>query len=727
MSEPGSSGLRRRLSLTLVGVALVSVLLLSVVNYLFARMLIGDSVEAQLVSVRDTRVEALQNGFERVVFQTSTLAANPDVVTALQDLAGEYGRLRDDISADQVAELEAIYDREVLPPFIEAGAAISAADLVPDGAAGRYLQQWYIAENPNGFDERDLLDDAGDGSGYSAAHARHHPVLRDLMVSAGASDLLFVDAQTTRVVYSVKKRIDLGTDALTWPPVGEELGTVDGVGPALEQLSGVAVGDAIVSDMVFYIPTRGDPVLFAAAAVRSGPDVVGAIVAQMPVEVVNDVITAGGDWDLLGLGETGEAYIVGADRAFRSESRAWVEDPAEYLGRLAESTGDQGTAELIGTVGSPVMIQRLANESVDTALNGNEYVGTVQNYLGSQVLSASAPVEVRGLDWVVVVEQNVSESNSALDAMVRSILVVLLILLPLIAVIGSLLARILTRPVQRLVHAAARIAAGDLETRVGDLGRNELGDLGDQLEGVASQLKAKEQAIVDEEQKIADMLGAAVPGRLVDRVRRGEDGIEDVFDTATVISILVDGIPEAAGADHDLALEVGDRLNEAVGPMLERFGVERVQRSSGSQLFLTGLEQPGPRTDDAARFALTAIETIAAIGAELGLTLTARAGLSAGDLATGVLGSGQLSFGVWGDPPDMAVMLASLAGPGQALVDPGVVEELGGDWDVGPLEQLPGLTDDIEAHAISGPRGASPASASSGRSRTPTPHPDPTP
>ena len=281
MSRSTDTGLRRRLSLTLVGVSLISVVLLSAVNLIFARQLINESVEEQLVSVRDTRIEALQNGVERIESRVSAMAATPSVVTALEELSAEYRQIDDDASPEQVAGLTQIYDDEFLPPFVDAGVDVDAAELVPASAAGRYLQHRYIAENPNGFDERGLLDDAGDGSGYSAAHAEHHPIMRDLLESIGGSDMLLVDTETLDVVYTVAKRIDLGTGGLTWPPVlSEATNNVRGIERALEQLSSVAVGETIVSDMTFYIPTRGQPVLFVAAAVQSGSGVVGAIVTR---------------------------------------------------------------------------------------------------------------------------------------------------------------------------------------------------------------------------------------------------------------------------------------------------------------------------------------------------------------------------------------------------------------------------------------------------------------
>jgi hypothetical protein len=38
-----------------------------------------------------------------------------------------------------------------------------------------------------------------------------------------------------------------------------------------------------------------------------------------------------------------------------------------------------------------------------------------------------------------------------------------------------------------------------------------------------------------------------------------------------------------------------------------------------------------------------------------------------------------------------------------------VVEELGTDWDLEPLGELPGVADDIRVHVVNGPMGARPA------------------
>ena len=692
----GNPGLRRQVSVTLVGVALVSVLLLASVQFVFARLLINDSAESQLAAVRDTRVQALEIGTDRLKSRVSSLAINPSVAEALVDLAREFDELDGDLTSDQIEDLTTLYDTEALPPFVQAGVDINSAELVPASAAGRSAQRLYISENPNGIGERDQLDDAGDGSGYSAAHAAHHPMLRALLENAGMSDLLLVNFDTGEVVYSTKKRVDLGTNSYTGPYADSGLGRV------VEKLTTVAPGNSVLSDTFFYIPTSGEPVFFLAAAVRSGTDLVGALVTEVPVRALTDVMTAGEGWQRLGLGASGESYIVGGDRTLRTETRAWLEDPADYLRRHLAQFDDPGATDLIELIGSPVLVQPVDNAAVTESLDGNQFSGTVNNYLGTKTLAASGPADVEGVNWAVVVEVDKSESDTALNSLLRRFSLVLAVLLPAIAIFGIFLARTLTKPAQKLVRSAERIAGGDLDTEISDLGQNELGDLGRQLGGVARQLESQEQAIVDEEQHINNILSALLPDRLVDRVRGGEEAIGDVFDTATVVSITIDDVPSAIANDADLALEVADRLNDETLALAERHGAERIQRSSASEMYLTGLNQDDAMVPDATAFALAAIQLVSEVGAEFGFEFTARAGISTGEVATGVLGNSQLSFGVWGDPTGMAMTLASLALPAQVLADGFVVEQLDRTWDIEELEELAGLADDIQAHVVSG-------------------------
>ena len=204
----------------------------------------------------------------------------------------------------------------------------------------------------------------------------YHPLLRSLMQNAGLSDLMFVDVDTGEVVYSVKKRIDIGTNAVNGPWADNGLGAV------VDAVATVPIGETVVSDTSFYVPARGQAVFLLATAIRSTGDATGALVAQLPVQALTDLATSGQDWELLGLDETGDVYLVGADGTLRTDTREWLDDPEQFLEEHFDRNADESLIEQMRLVGSAALTQRVDNRAVEAALSGDTFVGTVTTYDG---------------------------------------------------------------------------------------------------------------------------------------------------------------------------------------------------------------------------------------------------------------------------------------------------------------------------------------------------------
>ncbi len=700
MSRRHRSGLLRRLEVTMVGVALISVLLLSGINYVFARVLVSESVEAQLTALADTRVQALERGAIRLQADAATLAVSPSVVDGLEALAAGYAELeRVELTPEQSAQLDGAYDIAVEELVDTGGFDLPTGAVMPTSNAGRALQYNYILENPFDFGERAELDDAGDGSDYSAAHAEYHPVLRALARNSGWSDLLLVDAATREVVYSVDKHIDIGTNVTTGP------WAQNGLGDVIDRLTSTTVGEAVVGEMTFYVPARGEATIFLATAVRSGSEVTGAIITMLPVDLLTDLITGSQDWESLGLGKTGDVYLVGPDQTLRTEPRTWLDDPEAFLTTALARSGDEPIIEQMRLVGSPALRQVVDNAAIEAALNGDQFVGRVGSFDGDRTFAASGPVVLGNETWAVVVEQDRSEANEGLWTLLRSVLLVMVVLLPITALLGVWLARSLTRPFRQLVDAARCIARGESAPTVSTLGKNELGDVGRQLERVAARLDEEADRIAAEESQINEILGAVLPLRLVDRVRCGEETIADLVDTASAMSFLVHGVPEATGSNQDTVFELLEHLVAEVDRLAEEFEVQRVRLSTSNALFVAGLGQPGACVDDAVRFTVAIIDMVVSAGREYGQELTVRAGVATGDVASGVIGQQQLAFSVWGEPVSTAFSLASLAQPGEILIDTEVHDVMADEtvevWEMVRREDLPGLDENVEAWSIS--------------------------
>jgi len=670
--------LKSRLTRTLIGLGLISVVLLATVNFFVVRQLLDRGSSDQLRTVRTLQTEAVDLVLQRALNRVAVLGQDPGVAAALVDLQAAYGRTDQELDAAQLDQLRAAY-APVVGAYDAAGVEHPPVDeLLPSSTAGRYVQYEYIATN--GDEPRADLRDAGDGSEYSSAHAEHHDFLRSLASSFGAADLLLVGLDTGDVVYSTDKYVDLGTNVNDGPYAATGLGT------SFAKLAATATDHAAISDMAFYLPNSSAPVVHIAAAVRSDVEVVGAIVLTLRADGLTDLVTAGRDWDLLGLGDTGESYIVGTDRRLRTIPRAWFEDPAAYRRRFLSNGGSERDADLMDLTGSPVLLQTVDNTAVQTALEGDLFTGRVDDYLDRSVVAASGPLTGTDLGWVLVTQQQTRESRHELVQFVISILIVLAVLLVVLAVVGAVLARMLARPVQPLVAAAARIADGDYLTPTPDLGRNELGDVSRQLGTVASRLREQDESIAQEEARITTMLASVLPPALVDPVRQGRRELAEVVDTATVVSVTVRGIPAPSGADQDAIVELTTRLSDATTGLAAEFGLERGQVALEHQLFVAGRGHPDIAAEAAAAFATAVVAAIPAIGDEFGAGLTARAGLAAGAVATGVLGSRQVSFGVWGPPVNAAVRLSARAAAGQVVAEDAVVVELGDDWSIAAVD-----------------------------------------
>jgi HAMP domain-containing protein len=673
------TSLRSQLARTLVGLGLVSVLLLATVNIFVVRGLLDRGAREQLTTLRDLRRDSIELGIDRVTTRVALLGDDAGVASAVVDLSAAYSQLDSDLTDDQLADLEDAYS-DVVERYDDAGVERPpVAELLPTSTAGRYVQYEYVATQPAG--SRVDTVDAGDGSDYSAAHAEYHGFLRELASNVGASDLVLVDAGTGEVVYSVQKNVDLGTDVESGPYA------MAGLGTTWSNLATVAITDAVLGDSEFYLPSSQAPVIHIAASVRSGTEVVGAVIVTMETDVLTTIVTADQQWDDLGLGETGEAYLVGTDLRLRTVPRPWFDDPAAYIERFLANGGDDRTASLIEFTGSPVLFQEVDNAAVRAAIDGGDFIGTVDNYLGQQTLAASTPVDAGDLGWVVVTEQRTGEVREELEEFAISIAILLAVLLPILAIVGVLLARVLARPVRPLVDAAGQIADGHYDADVPDLGPTELGDVGRQLEGVADDLREQEASIAAEEDRITTMLASVLPPALVEAVRQGDRELGDVVDTGSVVAITVRGLPQGGGADGDVMAELVARAAEEFSDLIDRFGMERARMSPEQLIFVSGRGLDHHDATNAARFAVEAAAVVAAVGSEVGLVLTGHAGLGVGLIATGLLGSRQTSFGVWGDCVTRAVTLSRLAAAGEVLADVDVVDELDEDWDAEQARQ----------------------------------------
>jgi signal transduction histidine kinase len=134
--------------------------------------------------------------------------------------------------------------------------------------------------------------------------------------------------------------------------------------------------------------------------------------------------------------------------------------------------------------------RRLAEEGVE---NGGAPARTVERADGQRWLAAFAPVRRYG--WGAVVAQPASVAFGAAERLRFYTLAWAAAGLCLAAALGTLLARRVTLPVQRLSRAAGAIAAGEWGAEVDARGNDEIADLGRAFTRMTQELRRRDEEI----------------------------------------------------------------------------------------------------------------------------------------------------------------------------------------------------------------------------------------
>ena len=117
---------------------------------------------------------------------------------------------------DYVRQIEQDLTAEAGTPFVaEALTAFNRAFDALGPGAETALAALYVTGNPHPVGERQKLDDAADGSSYSALHARLHPTFRARLEAHGYYDTFLFDLDG-RVVYSVFNCHHYLADSFIW-------------------------------------------------------------------------------------------------------------------------------------------------------------------------------------------------------------------------------------------------------------------------------------------------------------------------------------------------------------------------------------------------------------------------------------------------------------------------------------------------------------------------------
>lgn len=297
-------------------------------------------------------------------------------------------------------------------------------------------------------EQGETLVDPADGSVYSRIHSRFHSHFEGVARRGAYADVILFNP-AGEVVYSVQKAEDYAASAKDHPgvPFFETL---------LEVLDAENGNETTFVDFSGYGST-GQSSAFLIAPVMQGEDVtLGAIAYRITAATIMSNLGRLG-----GLGETGTDFVIGADGIARTPAANW--------GGSAPDAASPLQTALAGSSG--VTLAPLAQSLIEGQATG------------------FAPADVFGQRWICVVQMAEAEMLEAVSGVLGSTLTYGTIILLLAAVIGTLIALSVTRPLRDLSGSIAAVSQEDYATPVPHVARgDELGAISRSLDALRGKL-----------------------------------------------------------------------------------------------------------------------------------------------------------------------------------------------------------------------------------------------
>ncbi len=321
------------------------------------------------------------------------------------------------------------------------------------------MKRYHDNHNIGAKDKFDVTD-----ASYQKIKQKYEQHLSHILETNGYHDLFLICKDHGHVMYSFGGESDLGENLSAGRLKDSNLA---------EAWKGVVENDRFyITDLEAYAPSNGAPAQFIASPLKDDQGNTVAVAAvQISDDLINNVIT-----DYIGLGETGESYLIGADGLMRSNSR-FREDA--------------------------VLKTKVVSETGTRAFDGQRGIDMVRDYRGILVISAYDKIDVAGLNWVILTEMNKGEVIKASTQLRNFILIISGIIIVLVIIGSWFVARTIAKPIEKAAEFASVISEGDLTQTIELNQKDEIGTMIAALSNMSTKLKSIVNEIFNGSESIA--------------------------------------------------------------------------------------------------------------------------------------------------------------------------------------------------------------------------------
>ncbi|NRB40220.1 MAG: HAMP domain-containing protein [Pseudomonadales bacterium] len=416
--------LAKKLTIVLLVIGILPATLIAFISLYQSSSALSEAKSDSLTAISELKAESVKEYYASLDGRLTSLAEGSISVNSLEAFVYSYNRYDKDIGIVDSSGLSDFYQTQFKNEYQKRNDKSLNTQSLYQGLSttAKSLQTHYIAKNSHPLGSKDKLMSADSGVQYDNVHGEFHPEWKGILESSGYYDIFIVDAKTHNIVYTVFKESDFATNLKSGPYKNSPLADVYNKALKLS-----ANQKSVLEDFSPYVASYDSPASFIAAPIRVNGTTIGVLICQVSIEQLNKVMSS-----QIGLGETGESYLIGGDYKMRTDSFHHKED---FSVDKAFKTSDKGI---------------IKTEQVKKALNGELGVMEAENYFDENVMVAYRPIDIMGFQWALIVEQKSSEALSAVTQLQWVYLVMAVIMISIISFISIRFGQSIAKPIQEL-------------------------------------------------------------------------------------------------------------------------------------------------------------------------------------------------------------------------------------------------------------------------------------
>ncbi len=473
--------------LTLIPVVITAALLWQGASSL-AGAALNERTQVQLTSLRDTKRAQVADEISNRVRALQVLAAQRSTVDAMRSFKAAFGSAAKDFGQTQeaaAANLIKYAQEQFAPEYAKrnAGAAPDLAKFIEAlDANGLTLQNEFIARNANPLGQKERMFRPEGNAAYGLAHAQFHPGFERAQKLSEFYDIFLIDTETDTVIYSVFKELDFGSS------LNKGIASNTKLAEAYAKVKQAPNRDLVyLSDFAPYVPSYDDSAAFAATPVFDGDRQIGVIAMQYPIEKLTKVMSSDKNWEGVGLGKSGDMFLVGPDKLMRTNARYVVENKTAFVDLLETKLSANAKSTLLKKETSVGLVS-IDSELTNAALGGQDGFVEFTDYRGITSMGAYGALKVEGLNWALFAKIDKKEAEEAIaqlntSSLQRALLIGLGVVV-FAALVVTVFLRQFLRPIQTLTATVQKVAGGETSARTLLTEQDEIGQLGRAFDGL---------------------------------------------------------------------------------------------------------------------------------------------------------------------------------------------------------------------------------------------------